>query len=261
MSEISFDFTGRTVLVTGAARGIGLELARGFQSAGASTYLLDADGEEVQAAAHELGARGLRVDVGDTDEVGAALRQAHEETGRVDVIVNNAGILRDKMLWKLTDDDWELVLRVHAGGTFRMTRAAVPYFREQGYGRVVNITSFTGLHGNLGQANYAAAKAGIIGFTKTAAWHCCRTPRRPPHDSIAPRLSASPPVAPRSPPPSRSAVSPTRGRCRQRSASSPPPRPATSRVWCCRSTAASPCERPCPEFPEGFRRARRDVGH
>ena len=148
---------------------IDVELARGFHTAGASTYLLDADGDEVRAAAHELGARGLRVDVGDTEEVEAALRQAHEETGRVDVIVNNAGILRDKMLWKLTDDDWELVLGVHAGGTFRMTRAAVPYFRAQGYGRVVNVTSFTGLHGNLGQANYAAAKAGIIGFTKTAA--------------------------------------------------------------------------------------------
>lgn len=169
MPEITFDFTGRTVLVTGAARGIGLELARGFHAAGATTYLLDADGDEVQTAARELGARGLRVDVGDTDEVEAALRQAHEETGRIDVIVNNAGILRDKMLWKLTDDDWELVLRVHAGGTFRMTRAAVPYFRERGYGRVVNVTSFTGLHGNLGQANYAAAKAGIVGFTKTAA--------------------------------------------------------------------------------------------
>ncbi len=127
------------------------------------------DGDEVHRAAEELGARGLTVDVGDTDQVEAAVRNAYEETGRVDVVVNNAGILRDKVLWKLSDDDWDLVQRIHTGGTFRMTRAAVPYFREQGYGRVVNVTSYSGLHGNMGQANYAAAKAGIVGFTKTAA--------------------------------------------------------------------------------------------
>lgn len=73
------------------------------------------------------------------------------------------------MLWKLTDEDWDLVLDVHAGGTFRMTRACVPHFRAGGYGRVINVTSYSGLHGNTGQANYATAKAGVIGFTKTAA--------------------------------------------------------------------------------------------
>lgn len=169
MSDVTFDFSGQTVMVTGAARGIGLELARRFQISGAQVYLLDADGDEVHRAANELGGRGLRVDVGDTDQVEAAVRTAFEDTGRVDVVVNNAGILRDKVLWKLTDEDWEQVLRIHAGGTFRMTRAAVPHFREQLYGRVVNVTSYTGLHGNVGQANYATAKAGIIGFTKTAA--------------------------------------------------------------------------------------------
>ena len=92
-----------------------------------------------------------------------------KETGRVDVLVNNAGILRDAVLWKLTDEDWEQVLRVHVGGTFRFTRACVAHFRTQGYGRVINVTSYTGLHGHPGQANYATAKAGIIGFTKTAA--------------------------------------------------------------------------------------------
>jgi 3-oxoacyl-[acyl-carrier protein] reductase len=78
-------------------------------------------------------------------------------------------MLRDRRLWKLTDQDWEQVLAVHAGGTFRFTRACVPFFRERNYGRVVNVTSYTGLRGNVGQANYATAKAGIIGFTKTAA--------------------------------------------------------------------------------------------
>jgi 3-oxoacyl-[acyl-carrier protein] reductase len=87
----------------------------------------------------------------------------------VDVLVNNAGILRDRVLWKIEDDDWERVLAIHAGGTFRFTRACVPHFRNQQYGRVINVTSYTGLRGNRGQANYATAKAGIIGFTKTAA--------------------------------------------------------------------------------------------
>jgi 3-oxoacyl-[acyl-carrier protein] reductase len=96
------------------------------------------------------------------------------ETGRLDIVVNNAGILRDKMLWKLTDSDWDEVLATHLGGTFRMTRAAVPHFRSQQHGRVVNVTSYTGLRGNVGQANYAAAKAGIIGFIKTAAKELAR---------------------------------------------------------------------------------------
>ena len=169
MSDVTFDFSGQTVIVTGAARGIGLELARLFRVSGADVYLLDADGDEVRRAAAEIGGRGLPVDVGDTDQVEAAVRNVVEETGRVDVVVNNAGILRDKVLWKITDEDWEKVLRIHAGGTFRMTRAAVPHFRRQQYGRVVNVTSYTGLHGNVGQANYATAKAGIVGFTKTAA--------------------------------------------------------------------------------------------
>jgi 3-oxoacyl-[acyl-carrier protein] reductase len=106
--------------------------------------------------------------------VGDAVARAVSDTGRLDVVVNNAGLLRDTVLWKMTDDDWDRVLAVHAGGTFRVTRAAVPYFRERGYGRIVNVTSYTGLHGNVGQANYATAKAGIIGFTKTAAKELAR---------------------------------------------------------------------------------------
>jgi NAD(P)-dependent dehydrogenase (short-subunit alcohol dehydrogenase family) len=90
-------------------------------------------------------------------------------TGRVDILVNNAGLLRDRMLWKLEDADWDAVVGVSLGGTFRLTRACMPHFRRRQYGRVVNVTSYTGLHGNVGQSAYAAAKAGVIGFTKTAA--------------------------------------------------------------------------------------------
>jgi 3-oxoacyl-[acyl-carrier protein] reductase len=172
--SITFDFSGRTVIVTGAARGIGLEIGRFFRGAGADTILVDFDGEELAKAAAEVGAIGVQADVSKTEDVDRVVATAIEQTGRVDVLVNNAGILRDKVLWKLTDDDWEAVLAVHAGGTFRFTRACVPHFREQGYGRIINVTSYTGLHGNTGQSNYAMAKAGIIGFTKTAAKELAR---------------------------------------------------------------------------------------
>jgi 3-oxoacyl-[acyl-carrier protein] reductase len=169
MGNLRYNFDGRTVIVTGAARGIGLEVARLFQESGAEVFLVDFDADELGKAAAEIGARGLVADVSLTDDVEAVVARAVEETGRVDVVVNNAGILRDAVLWKLTDEDWDQVLTIHAGGTFRFTRACVPHFRTQQYGRVVNVTSYTGLHGNVGQANYATAKAGIIGFTRTAA--------------------------------------------------------------------------------------------
>ncbi|NUR97804.1 MAG: SDR family oxidoreductase [Kribbellaceae bacterium] len=169
MSNLRFDFSGRTVAVTGAARGIGKEVARLFAVAGGSVFLIDPDAAEVESAADEIGATAIVANVASGADVTSAFARMAAETGRIDVVVNNAGILRDKMLWKLTDEDWADVLNVHLGGAFQMTRAAVPYFRSQEYGRIVNVTSYTGLHGNVGQANYAAAKAGIIGFTKTSA--------------------------------------------------------------------------------------------
>lgn len=169
MTNLTFNFEGRTVLVTGAAHGIGYSLGRFFQASGAATFLLDVDAEALAQAAKGTGACAVEVDVTDTRSVESAVASAVEETGRVDVIVNNAGILRDGWLWKQSDEDWDAVLSVHAGGTFKMTRACVPHFRSQSFGRVINVTSYTGLRGNTGQANYATAKAGIVGFTKTAA--------------------------------------------------------------------------------------------
>jgi 3-oxoacyl-[acyl-carrier protein] reductase len=174
MTNLSFDFTGQSVIVTGGARGIGLELGRFFAGCGADVFLIDYDREEVGKAAAEVGARALPGDVSSTEDVYRAVEQVIAETGRIDVLVNNAGILRDKVLWKLTDEDWDRVLAIHAGGTFRLTRACVPHFRARDFGRVVNVTSYTGLHGNTGQANYATAKAGVIGFTKTAAKELAR---------------------------------------------------------------------------------------
>ena len=174
MPNITYDFTGRTAIVTGAGRGIGRELARCFAAAGATTYAVDVDADVAEAAAAEVGARAATANVALSEDAERVVAQAVSETGRIDILVNNAGILRDKMLWKLSDDDWEAVLGVHLGGTFRFTRACTPHFREAGFGRIVNVTSYTGLHGNMGQAAYAAAKAGIIGFTKTAAKELAR---------------------------------------------------------------------------------------
>ena len=172
MSGRAFD--GRTVIVTGAARGIGLAVAEDFAARGADVVVADLDAAELESAAARIGAQAVVADVSNTGDVEAIVAAALSGSGRIDAIVNNAGILRDKVLWKLTDDDWDAVLGVHLGGTFRLTRACVPTFREQSYGRVVNVTSYTGLHGNFGQAAYAAAKAGIIGFTKTAAKELAR---------------------------------------------------------------------------------------
>ena len=169
MPSIAYNFSGRTAIVTGAGRGIGLEIARTLQQAGATTYVVEVEADVARSAADEIGARAAVADVSSTEDVERVVHQAVAETGRVDILVNNAGILRDGVLWKLSDEDWDAVLGVHLGGTFRFTRACTPRFRDAGTGRVINVTSYSGLHGNIGQAAYAAAKAGIVGFTKTAA--------------------------------------------------------------------------------------------
>lgn len=169
MESNRYDYSGQTVIVTGAARGIGLEVSRGFAEMGARVWMVDMDEDVLHAAANEVGGTPTAADVANTPDVERVVADAVAETGRVDVLFNNAGLLRDGVLWKLDDDDWDAVIDVSLGGTFRFTRACVPAFREQGYGRVINVTSYTGLRGNVGQAAYAAAKAGVIGFTKTAA--------------------------------------------------------------------------------------------
>jgi 3-oxoacyl-[acyl-carrier protein] reductase len=174
MPNLTYDFTDRTAIVSGAAQGIGAEMVRFFRAAGATVVAVDLDAERLAAVAQDCGAISVVGDVALTATADAAVATALEAAGRVDVLVNNAGILRDNVVWKITDDDWDLVLGVHAGGTFRLTRACVPVMRAQGAGRIVNVTSYTGLHGNVGQANYATAKAGIIGFTKTAAKELAR---------------------------------------------------------------------------------------
>lgn len=173
--SITFDFTGRTVIVTGGGRGIGRGLSEFFAAAGATVGVADVNAEALAEVTTAVpGTIPLEIDVSDPASVAAGVADLVGRTGRLDIVVNNAGILRDRVVWKLTDDDWNAVIGVHLTGTFNMTRASVPTMRDQGYGRIVNVTSYTGLHGNVGQANYAAAKAGIIGFTRTTAKELAR---------------------------------------------------------------------------------------
>ncbi|MET7710402.1 SDR family oxidoreductase [Micromonospora sp. NPDC005413] len=173
-ASTTFDFDGASVIVTGAARGVGLSIATRFATAGAQVFMVDFDREELEGAAADIDGVPVTADVSCTADVEAVVAQVLESCGRIDVLVNNAGILRDQVVWKLSDADWDAVLGVHLGGTFRFTRACTPSFRAQNRGRVINVTSYTGLRGNIGQSNYAAAKAGVIGFTKTTAKELAR---------------------------------------------------------------------------------------
>jgi 3-oxoacyl-[acyl-carrier protein] reductase len=164
---------GRTAVVTGGGGGIGTATARRLATEGAAVAVLDRDEGMAEKAAIDLrsmGARalGLRCDVTTTHEVDAAFARVAEELGSVDVLVNNAGIVRDRLLFRMTDEDWDVVLDVNLKGAFLCTRAAQRYMVEKRYGRIVFLSSTSAL-GNRGQANYAAAKAGLQGLTRTLA--------------------------------------------------------------------------------------------
>jgi 3-oxoacyl-[acyl-carrier protein] reductase len=172
--NVIYDFSGRSVIVTGAARGIGRGIADLFSVAGADVTMVDLDEDELVPAASELQATPIVADISKSADAERIVAETVRRSGRVDVLINNAGNLRDGVLWKTDDEAWDEVMAVHLGGSFRLTRACVPHFRSQRYGRIVNFTSYTGLRGNPGQANYAAAKAGLVGFTKTAAKELAR---------------------------------------------------------------------------------------
>ncbi|USX56491.1 SDR family oxidoreductase [Lentzea sp. HUAS12] len=163
----------RVAIVTGAARGIGAAVAQRLAADGLAVALLDLDEQGVRDGADKIvagGGRaiGLKVDVADEEQVNAAVAKVAEELGAPTVLINNAGVLRDNLLFKMSASDWDTVMNVHLRGAFLMSKAVQAFQTKEGFGRIVNLSSTSAL-GNRGQANYAAAKAGLQGFTKTLA--------------------------------------------------------------------------------------------
>jgi 3-oxoacyl-[acyl-carrier protein] reductase len=157
---------GRTALVTGGSRGIGRAIASELAKAGAQVVIgYRSGGEEAESVASEIGGRAVQADVSDPEEA----KRLVEEAGEVEVLVNNAGVTRDGLLARMSDDDWRAVLDTNLGGTFNTCRAVSRGMMKRRGGAIVNVSSVVGLHGNPGQTNYAASKAGIIGFTKALA--------------------------------------------------------------------------------------------
>ncbi len=161
-------FQGKTAVVTGGAKGIGAATARRLASEGASVVVADFDETAAQETAQEIGGRAVRCDVTKREDVEAAVDAAKSLGGSVDILVTCAGIIRDNLLFRMTDDDWNAVVDTHLKGTFHAVRAVQRHMVEQRSGKIVLISSTSAL-GNRGQTNYSAAKAGLQGMTKTLA--------------------------------------------------------------------------------------------
>lgn len=168
------EHAGKVGFVTGGSRGIGREIALKLAARGAGVAVADILESEVEAAAEEVGrlgvkAEGLVCDVTSPEDVERAAAAVLSRFGRVDFVVNNAGITRDKLLLRMSIEDWEKVLSVNLTGAFHCVKAFAPHLLKQRSGKIVNISSVIGLMGNAGQANYSASKAGVIGLTKSLA--------------------------------------------------------------------------------------------
>ena len=166
--SVSIDLAGQTAWVTGGASGIGAAIVDALHQAGARVVSLDRSHAAATRVEH---GREIQVplDVADTAAVDAVVSRLVEDDGVPDIVVNNAGVTRDGVVWRLRDEDWATVLDINLTGAFRMTRACVPHMRRRRRGAIVNLASINGLRGKVGQSNYAASKAGLIAFTRAVA--------------------------------------------------------------------------------------------
>lgn len=167
------DLTGKTALVTGGGRGIGKAIAQRLSKAGAIVIINDVS-EASEATTTQIKAEGnqslfIKCNVSSSEDVNRMAETIIATFGRLDILVNNAGITRDQLTMRMTDEDWDAVIDVNLKGVFLCTRAALKYMMKQRWGRIINISSISGIIGNPGQVNYCAAKAGIIGITRTVA--------------------------------------------------------------------------------------------
>lgn len=167
----TINLEGQVAVVTGSTRGIGRAIADALHGAGAKVAIVGRQADAARAVAETLGERaaGFGCDVADRAQVDALIESVEKTLGPIGVLVNNAGITRDNLLLRLSDQDWDAVLDANLKGAFLLTRAVIKGMMKRRAGRIINITSIVGLIGNKGQANYAASKAGLIGFTKAVA--------------------------------------------------------------------------------------------
>lgn len=166
-----FDLTGKTALVTGATGGIGEGIARALHERGATVMLSGTRVEKLEALAADLGDRVhiSPANLSDREAVDGLVPAAEQAMGSLDILINNAGITRDNIFMRMKDEEWDQVMEVNLASAFRLSRAAIKGMMRRRYGRIIGITSVVGVTGNPGQANYAAAKAGMIGMTKSIA--------------------------------------------------------------------------------------------
>ena len=166
------DIKDKVAVVTGGTKGIGLAIAKDLAQQGAKVFITvrrAVEDEALQTELNDLGIVYKNLDIRADEEVGALLNELNEEQGHVDIVINNAGITRDKLLSRMSVEDFEEVIATNLVGTFSVTKYAMKIMQKQRSGNIVNISSISGTHGNVGQANYSASKAGIVGLTKTTA--------------------------------------------------------------------------------------------
>lgn len=174
---MDLELNDKVVVVTGAARGIGRTIALEFAKEGANIVINDiSDGTQVAEEIKKMGRKAIfiKANISDREEAEQLINKTVEKFGRIDILVNNAGITRDALIHKMSEENWNDVINVNLRGTFNCSKAAAKFMMEQKYGRIISISSIVGQRGNIGQVNYAASKAGIIGLTKALALELAR---------------------------------------------------------------------------------------